>query len=85
MLMSTCLNKPDINWAMRDICNQNDIDRAGIQTVKERTRYRDLLEKFESTVFDNQSKETTSQYLLEVLDLIRPYFAPDLVEIQEIE
>jgi hypothetical protein len=85
MLMSTCPDKHDINWAMRDICDQNDIDRAGIQTVQERTSYRDILEKFESTVFDNQSEETTLQFLCEVLDLIRPYFAPYLVGIQEIE
>ncbi len=58
---------------------------AGIQTVQERTRDRDILEKFESIVFDNQSEETTSQFLCEGLDLMRPYFAPDLVEIQEIE
>jgi hypothetical protein len=70
MLMSTCPNKHDINWAMRDICDQNDIDRAGIQTVQERTRYRDILEKFEATVFNNQSEEITSQFLCEVLDLI---------------
>jgi hypothetical protein len=70
---------------MREICDQNDIDRAGIQTLQERTRYRDILEQFETTVFDNQSEETTSQFLCEVLDLILPYFAPDLVEIQEIE
>jgi hypothetical protein len=85
MLMSTCPNKHDINWHMRDICDQNDVDRAGIQTLQERTRYRDILEQFETTVFDNQTEETTSQFLCEVLDLIRPYFAPDLVEIQEIE
>jgi hypothetical protein len=83
--MSTCPDKHAINGAMLGICNQNDLDRAGIQTVQERTRYRDILEKFESTVFDNQSEETTSQFLCKVLDLIQPYFAPDLVEIQEIE
>ncbi len=65
--------------------NKNDIDRAGIQTVQERSRYQDILEKFESTIFDNHSEETTSQFLCEVLDLNRPYIAPDLVEIQEID
>ncbi len=85
MLIPTCPNKHDINWAMRDICNQNDFDRAGIQTVQERTSYRDILKTFEPTVSDNQSEQTTSQFLCEDLDLIRPYFAPDLFEKREIE
>jgi hypothetical protein len=85
MLMSTCPDKHDISWTMRDICDQNNVDRAGIQTLQERTRYRDILEPFETTVFDNQTEETISQFPCEVLDLIRTYFAPDLVEIQEIE
>ena len=64
MLMSTCPDKHNMNWAMRDICNQNDIDRAGIQTDQ------DILEQFESTVSDNQSEETISQFLFEILNLI---------------
>ena len=60
MLMSTCPDKHDISWTMRDICDQNDVNRAGIQTLQERTRYRDILEQFETTVFDNQTEETTS-------------------------
>ena len=85
MLMSTCPDKHNIHWAMRDICDQNDIDRAGIQTDEERTRYRAILEQLEIFVFDNQSEDTISQFLCEVLDSIRQFFAPDLVEIQEID
>ena len=85
MLMSTCPDKHNVHWALRDICDQNDIDRAGIQTDEERTRYRALLEPFEISVFDNQSEDTISQFLCEVLDLIWQFFAPDLVEIQEID
>jgi hypothetical protein len=85
MLMSTCPDKHNMHWAMRDICDQNDIDRAGIQTDEERTRYRAILEQLEISVFDNQSEDTISQFLCEVLDSIRPFFAPDLVEIQEID
>ena len=85
MHMSTCPEKDDMNWAMQDICDQNDVDRADIQTEEERARYRDILDKFESTVFDNQSEDTISQFLYEVLDLIKPYFDPDLVEMQEID
>ena len=85
MLMSTCPDKHNMHWAMRDICDQNDIDRAGIQTDEERTRYRAILEQLEIFVFDNQSEDTISQFLCEVLDSIRQFFAPDLVEIQEID
>ncbi len=42
MLMSTCPDKHYISWNMRDVCDQNDVDRAGIQTLQERTRYRDM-------------------------------------------
>ena len=85
MLMSTCPDKHDTNWKMAEICNQNDVDRGDIQTDEERARYRDILDKFESTVFDNQSEETISQFLYQVLDIIKPYFHPDLVEMQEID
>ena len=83
--MSTCPDKDDINWKMTENCEQNDVDRGEIQTDEERARYREILDKFESTVFDNQSEETISQFLYQVLDIIKPYFPPDLVEMQEID
>jgi hypothetical protein len=84
MLMSTCPEKDDMNWTMEEICDQNDLDRADIQSDEERASYRRILDTFETTVFDQQSEETISQFLFEVLDLIKPYFISDLVELQEI-
>ena len=85
MLMSTCPDDGDVNWSMSAICDQNDIDRADVQTDEERARYREILDKFESTVLDGQTEETISQFLYEVLDMIKPFFHPDLVELQEIK
>jgi hypothetical protein len=70
---------------MQDICDRNDVDRADIQTDEGRAPYRDILDKFESIIFDNQSEDTSSQFLYEVPDLIKPYFDPDLVEMQEVD
>ena len=54
MLMSTCSEKDSMNWTMKGICDQNDLDRADIQTAEEQALYRDILDKFETTVFDQQ-------------------------------
>ncbi len=69
MLMSTFPKTDDIDWSMDDICDSNEIDRGDIQTDEERTRYRAILDTFETTVFDQQSEETTSKFLFEVLIL----------------
>ena len=49
------------------------------------SRYREILDKFESTVLDGRTEETISHFLYEVLDMIKPFFHPDLVELQEIK
>ncbi len=85
MLMSTCPKTDDIDWTMEEICDHNDIDRADIQADEERTRYRAILDTFETTVFEQQSKDTSSRFLFKVLDLVRPHFDSDLVKVQQIE
>jgi hypothetical protein len=85
VLISTCTVDGDVNWSMKDIWDQNDADRADIQIDEEGARYRAILDKFESKVYDAQAEETISQFLYEVLDLMKPYFHPDLVEVQEIK
>ncbi len=46
MLMSTCPDDGDVNWSMSAICDQNDIDRADVQTDEERACYREIFMKF---------------------------------------
>ena len=68
MLMSNC-PAPPVNvlngWSMKDILNQNDIDRPDPRNV----HYRLLLDNFETVVFDQQSQPDVEEFLREVQGL----------------
>jgi hypothetical protein len=84
ILRSTCPEKDAMNWIMKEICDQNDLDGADIQTDEVRTRYRNILDKFETTV-DKKTDETITKFVFEVFVLFKAYFISDLVEFQQID
>ena len=60
-------------WNMRQICDQNDIDRPDANNAY----YREVLEEFEDEVFNNQEKKDVVQFLSTVFaQVIAPFFDP---------
>ena len=72
MLMSNC-PAPTVGflkeWSMKDILDQNDIDRPDPRNV----HYRLLLDNFETVVFDQQSQPDVEEFLGEVLGVLLPF------------
>jgi hypothetical protein len=84
-LMSNCPAK-DVDyangWNMRQICDQNDIDRPDANNAY----YREVLEEFEDEVFNNQEKKDVVQFLSTVFaQVIAPFFNPQLPEMLSID
>ena len=85
MLMSNCPDKTcdwEQGWTMKQICDQNDIDRPHPNNA----HYREILEDFETEVLDNQDKKNVQQFLSTVFkDVIAPLFDPKLPEMMKID
>jgi len=84
MLMSNC-PAPTVDflngWSMKDILDQNDIDRPDPRNV----RYRLLLDNFETVVFDQQSQPDVEEFLGEVLGVLMPFFAPNIPDLLNLD
>ena len=85
MLMSNCPDKTcdwETGWTMKQICDQNDIDRPHPNNA----HYREILEDFETEVLDNQDKKNVQQFLSTVFkEVIVPLFDPKLPEMMKID
>jgi hypothetical protein len=67
---------------MKQICDQNDIDRPHPNNA----HYREILDDFETEVLDNQDKKNVQQFLSTVFkDVISPLFDPKLPEMMKID
>ena len=84
MLMSNC-PAPTVNflngWSMKGILDQNDIDRPNPRNAY----YRQLLDNFETVVFDQQSQPDAEEFLAEVLGALMPFFAPNIPDLLNID
>ena len=82
--MSTCPDK-NVNWLngwnVNAICNQHDIDRPG----PDNAYYREILDSFETIVFDNNEKHHVIALLNEAQKIVLEYFEDDLPEVNEID
>ena len=85
MLMSNCPSK-EVNWKdgwnMAQVCDQNDDDRPDPNN----DHYREVLDDFETEVFDNNEKKDVVQFFSTVFkDVIEPLFDPKLPEMLTID
>ena len=85
MLMSLFPDKRcdwEQGWTMKQICDQNDIDRPH----PNKPHYRKILTDIEAQVFDNQDKKNVQQHLSTVFkDVIGPQKLPEMMKIDRTE
>jgi hypothetical protein len=76
-LMSNCPDKAvdfQNGWTMKEICNQNDIDRPDPNNAV----YQEILEAFEDHLFDSSDKCHVIAFLNSALLIVLEYFEDDL-------
>jgi len=86
--MSNCPDK-NVNWQngwnVDAVCIQHGIDRPGPENAALNAHYREILEAFEETLFDNTPKHHVMAVLNEAQKIVLEYFDDDLPEVKEID